>query len=435
MSIKNFHHNSRILFVATYPPQQCGIATFTRDLASAVSGRTGEGQVNIAAVSETPWAHRYPAEVSLTIDRNDRTSFRSIADHINRSDYDAVCVQHEFGIFGGDEGGHLLDLLHTLRKPVVTTLHTVLSEPAEGYHRRLRQVADASDAVVVLTPRATHILRDVYGVSPHKVRVIPHGIPDVPYADTEPFKKNFGAEGRMVVMTFGLIGPSKGIEEMIEAMPAVVERNPHVLYMIVGATHPSIVSQEGEWYRRSLEQKVADLGLQNHVVFHNRYLSDAELRDYLCACDIYVTPYPNREQISSGTLAYATGMGKAVISTPYLYAQDLLAEGRGRFVDFRSPQSLSQAINEMIENDEEREAMRRKAHTFGRRMCWNQVAEDYLNLFNRLSGNQENGVRDVRHYTWSPTSGNGNGRIPAMPVNQYRFGTATAGYQLLPPNK
>lgn len=434
MSIQNLQHNSRLLFVATYPPQQCGIATFTRDLATAVTSRPGGGYADIAAVSETPWAHRYPSEVALTIERNERSSFRAMAEQINRSNYDAVCVQHEFGIFGGDEGGYLLDLLHGLRKPVVTTLHTVLSEPAEAYHRRLRQVADASDAVVVLTPKAIHILRDVYGVSPHKVRVIPHGIPDVPFTDTEPYKKNFGAEGRMVVMTFGLIGPSKGIEEMIDAMPSVVERNPNVLYMIVGATHPSIVASEGEWYRQSLERKVAELGMQDHVVFHNRYLSDTELRDYLCACDIYVTPYPNREQISSGTLAYATGMGKAVISTPYWYAQDLLAEGRGRLADFHSPASLASAINNLIEDDDERNAMRRRAHLFGRRMCWNHVADDYLHLFNQLSGNQENGVRDVRHYSWSPTSAGGS-RVPAVTAKPYRFGSASAGYQLLPPNK
>lgn len=429
--MRSFHHDQRLLFISTYPPQQCGIATFTRDLASAVAARLERGGVDIAAVSEEPAAYSYPDEVALAFNRNERMDFRAIADYVNFSDYDAVCVQHEFGIFGGEEGSYLLDLLGGLRKPVVTTFHTVLAGPAQGYHRRLRQVADASDAVVVLTPTATRLLHGIYGVSPRKVRVIPHGIPDVPFADPERYKRNFGVEGRMVVMTFGLIGPSKGIEEMIEAMPAVVERHPEVIYMIVGATHPGIIAREGEVYRRSLEQKVRELGVQDNVVFHNKYLSDDELRDYLNACDIYVTPYPNREQISSGTLAYATGMGKAVISTPYWYAQDLLADGRGRLVDFHSSSSLARAIIDLVKNDDERNAMRRRAFEFGRKMCWSQVAEDYLQLFGELRSERAAGMyRSTRR----PAMPARSGVVPVPPGRIYQV-DAMSAYQALPPGK
>ncbi len=424
-------HSQRSIFIATYPPQKCGIATFTHDLGNAVAGLSGRERVHIAAVSENPKAQSYPDEVAITFDRNDRRGFRAVADYINLSNYDVVCVQHEFGIFGGDEGGYLLDLLDALRKPVVTTLHTVLAHPSQPYHTRLREVVEASDAVVVLTPTATRLLSDIYHVPTKKVRVIPHGIPDSSYVDSEPYKAALGMQGRMVLMTFGLIGPSKGIEEMIEALPAIVQRHPEVLYMIVGATHPSVVSHQGESYRQSLERKVAELGLSDNVVFHNRYLSDAELCEYLNACDIYVTPYPNREQISSGTLAYATGMGKAVVSTSYWYAQDLLANGRGKLIDFRSAKALSDAINGLIENHEERETMRRKAYEYGRRMCWPQIAESYLKLFEDIRGGRqaEQYLKRVGVHGRSTLMASSQGRrlVQPEPVKAY--------YQSAPPNK
>jgi glycosyltransferase involved in cell wall biosynthesis len=377
--------HQRPLFLSTYTPEKCGIATFTRDLSEAVSAHLVENSIGIAAVSRDPKAHSYPPEVVVKLNKENRSGYMAVAEFINFSEYDALCVQHEFGIFGGNEGSHLLDLLRAARKPVVTTLHTVLAEPAAHYHERLRQVVDASDAVVVLTPRAMRILNDVYDVPADKVRVIPHGIPDVPFVETAPYKRRFGAEGRTVLMTFGLIGPSKGIEDMIDAMPAIVERNPDVLYIVVGATHPGVIAHQGEVYREMLERRVEELGLQHNVSFVNRYLTSEDLNNYLKACDIYVTPYPNREQISSGTLAYATGMGKAVVSTPYYYAEDLLADGRGRLADFRSPESLSSTINELIANDDERNAMRRRAYDFGRGMIWRAVGADYLQLFQEVA--------------------------------------------------
>jgi glycosyltransferase involved in cell wall biosynthesis len=380
-----YSRNQRSLFIATYPPQQCGIATFTHDLYKATAKHLDLESAGIIAVSENPCAYDYPSEVVLKFDRNSEKSYRAVAEYINFSNYDTVCIQHEFGIFGGDEGGYLLELLRALRKPVITTLHTVLAEPADNYLRRLQQVVDLSDAVVALTPKATEILRDVYGTSPRKVRVIQHGIPDLEFTDSAPYKEKLGARGRMVIMTFGLIGPSKGIEDMIDALPSIVERHPEVLYMIVGATHPGVIASQGEGYRHSLERKVADLGLQKNVLFVNRYLGDEELYEHLKACDIYVTPYPHKEQISSGTLAYATGLGKAVVSTSYWYAQDLLSGKRGMLVEPHSPGSLSRAINHLIEHDDERNAMRRRAFEFGRKMTWSNVAKEYLTLFEEVA--------------------------------------------------
>jgi glycosyltransferase involved in cell wall biosynthesis len=382
---RNHFRQHRPLFVSTYTPQKCGIATFTRDLAESVSAHLTESSVGIAAISEDPRGYDYPPEVVVKLKKQHRPSYSAVAEFLNFSEYDTVCVQHEFGIFGGNEGSYLLDLLRSVRKPVVTTLHTVLAQPADHYRERLCQVVEASDAVVVLTPRAMRILGDVYKVPVEKVRVIPHGIPDVPFVETPPYKRRFGAEGRTILMTFGLIGPSKGIEDMIEAMPAIVARNPDVLYIIVGATHPGVIMNEGEAYRERLERRVAELGLEGNIRFENRYLTNDDLNSYLKACDIYVTPYPTREQISSGTLAYATGMGKAVVSTPYYYAEDLLADGRGRFAEFRSPESLAATINDLIADNRGRHEMRRRAYEFGRRMVWRSVGQEYLRLFEEVA--------------------------------------------------
>lgn len=374
-------HGARIALISSYTPQQCGIATFSQDLTTNIAYQLGHRSVDVIAVSETPQAFAYPEEVAIRLPKWDRNAFLAAADFINASDVEAVCVQHEFGLFGGDEGGHILDLMRAVKKPVVTALHTVLAEPAEHYRRRTIELIEASKAVVGLTPRAVSLLCKVYKAPIEKIHLIPHGIPDLPFVNPERHKRRFGVEGRMVIMTFGLIGPSKGIEDMIEAMPAIVEANPSALYMIVGATHPGVKAQHGEAYRTSLQRRVAELGLEEHVVFYDKYLEKEELYEYLQACDIYVTPYPNKDQISSGTLAYAAGMGRAVVSTPYWYACDLLGEGRGRLVDFRSPSALATAINDLMGDDQERVAMGRRAHDYCRRMTWGNVASDYMKLF------------------------------------------------------
>jgi glycosyltransferase involved in cell wall biosynthesis len=373
------------LFLSSYPPQQCGIATFTQDLASAVRARAGSRSVSIAAVAPSPSDLEFPNDVAITIDRNDRESFRRAAEIVNGSHYDVVSVQHEFGLFGGPEGSYLLDLLHAVRKPIVTTLHTVLAEPSEQYRGALIDVVNASDAIVVLTPSATRLLHGVYGVRNSRICCIPHGIPDIPFVAPAKYQERLGFQGRTVLMTFGLLGPNKGIEDMIDALPEIVRRHPEVLYVIVGATHPGVRAHSGESYRDSLVRKVEQLHLTDHVIFHDRYLGNEELHEYLKACDIYVTPYPHREQISSGTLAYAVGMGKAVVSTKFIYAEDLLANGRGELVDIRSPKELARAINYLIENEEARYEMRWKAYQQGRKMIWPQVAVDYLRLIGELA--------------------------------------------------
>lgn len=372
------------LFVSSYPPQQCGIATFTEDLLQAVISSAGNENSGVMAVGEGIADMEFPPEVVYRIRKNDRGSYLAAAHRLNSSLFDVVCVQHEFGLFGGAEGSHLLDLLHAVRKPVVTTLHTVLANPTEQYRVRTIEVADASDIVVVLTPRAIELLHEVYGVPMDKIRYIPHGIPDLPYVDPARNKGQFGLEGRTVLMTFGLIGPSKGIDQMIDALPEIVKRHPDVLYMVVGATHPGVLEREGESYRRSLEAKVEALGIGDNVTFLNRYLTDDEVCEYLTVCDIYVTPYQNRDQISSGTLSYAAGMGRAVVSTSYWYALDLLGDGRGRLVDFNAPHELAEAIDTLIEYPVERRLLGLRAYDHCRRMTWDNVASDYTELFREI---------------------------------------------------
>ncbi len=374
----------RVAYISSYAPQQCGLATFTQDLAVATVDQVGPENVNVLAVSETPNAFLYPSEVALRIPRNSRNAFRAAADFINASGVDAVCVQHEFGLFGGEEGSHILDLMRAVRKPVVTALHTVLAEPEPAYRQRTIELIEASSAVVGLTPRAVSLLCKTYSAPIEKIHLIPHGIPDFTFANPELHKRRFGIEGRTVIMTFGLIGPSKGIEDMIEAMPAIVAAHPNVLYMIVGATHPGVKAHQGEEYRMRLQRRVKELGLEENVVFHDKYLERDELREYLQACDIYVTPYPNRDQISSGTLAYAAGMGRAVVATRYWYACDLLGDDRGRLVDFRSPSELSRAIIELAGDEEARLTMGRRAFEYCQRMTWGNVAADYVKLFEDL---------------------------------------------------
>jgi glycosyltransferase involved in cell wall biosynthesis len=402
----------RTLILSSYPPQQCGIATFTRDLASAMVQSAGRSSVGIGAVAADPSAFNYPQEVRLTIGRNDRSSFRAAAEYLNDSQYDVICVQHEFGLFGGDEGGYLLDLLHHLRKPVLTTLHTVHADPPEHYRRRLLDVVAASDAVVVLTPTAIRLLEDVYGASSARIEYIAHGIPDIPFVEPNDYKPRLSADGRIVLMTFGLLGPSKGIEDMIDALPDIVARHPDVVYMIVGATHPGVLAHAGESYRESLMRKIEEKGMADNVVFHNRYLNNEELYDYLRACDIYVTPYPNREQISSGTIAYAAGMGKAVVSTDFIYAEDLLANGRGLLVERRSPQALADAVNFMIENDAERNDMRWRAYQHGRKMIWRRIAGEYQRLASEL-------VRPLEVQTTLPSQPIVRGGIEKRLLAQY----------------
>lgn len=368
-------------FIGTYPPRECGIATFTHDLRQALCSLRVESQSCVIALTGTQERCSYPHEVIFEIKQRRLGDYRLAAEYINVSGVEVVNVQHEFGIFGGPHGGYLTEFLKGLRKPVVTTLHTVLSDPQPGYHDSLTRIAALSDNLVVLNSRAIPILKEVYGVPEEKIVLIHHGVPDVPFIDPNYHKDKFDVEGRLVILTFGLLGRNKGIEVMLEALPELARDHPEVVYIVLGATHPEVRRTEGEKYRLSLQQRVRELKVDDHVIFYDRYVELDELLEFIGACDIYVTPYQSKEQIVSGTLAYAVGMGKAVVSTPYLYAEELLADGRGVLVGFGNQSELSEAVSQLIKNRAERHRMRKRAYKFGRQMIWSEVGKRYLGLF------------------------------------------------------
>ena len=294
-----------------------------------------------------------------------------------------VCLQFEYGIFGGKAGSHILALLRGLRMPIVTTLHTILKNPNHDQRRVLEEVAALSDRLVVMSERGTEFLQDIYQVPQEKIDLIPHGIPDVPFVDPSFNKDLFGVEGKTVLLSFGLLSSNKGIETVISALPDIVARYPNVVYIIVGATHPHVIQQEGETYRLSLQWLAQQKGVASNVIFYNRFVSTEELVEFIGAADIYITPYLNEAQITSGTLAYTVGAGKAVISTPYWYAQEMLSDGRGVLVPFREPEALAEQVINLLNNEAERHAMRKRAYKFGRAMIWSEVAQRYMESFDR----------------------------------------------------
>jgi glycosyltransferase involved in cell wall biosynthesis len=371
----------RIAFLGNYSPRQCGIATFTTDLCEAVAAACPEANCFAVPVNDVPGGYDYPPRVRFEIDESDLASYRRAADFLNTNDVDVVCLQHEYGIFGGPAGSHIVTLLAELRMPVVTTLHTVLREPDRQQRRVLEKLAELSDRLVVMSRRGAEFLRDIYRVAPDKIDVIPHGIPDVPFVDPNFYKDRFGVEGKLVLLTFGLLSPNKGIEYVIDALPAIAARHPHVVYLILGATHPHVKRHQGESYRLSLQRRARSLGVDRHVLFFDRFVSLEELVEFIGAADVYVTPYLHEAQITSGTLAYAVGAGKAVVSTPYWHAQELLQEGRGVLVPFADASSLAERINDLLANDAERHAIRKRAYLYGRDMIWPRVAFRYLESF------------------------------------------------------
>lgn len=386
MTISENHpsYPHKIALIGNHLPRQCGIATFTTDLLAGLAEENPHSECWAVVMNDIPEGYRYPAQVRFEVNQRVLAEYRLAADFLNMNRVEVVCLQHEFGIFGGENGVHVLDLLGNLRMPVVTTLHTVLQSPSAGQLAVARRVAQLSDRLVVMSQRARGILREVYGVPEAKIVLIHHGIPDIPFVDPNYYKDQYGVEGRKVILTFGLLSPGKGIETMIDALPAVVARHPEVVYIVLGATHPQVKKEHGESYRLSLQRKARELGIGGHLIFHNRFVDLKELCEFLGAADIYVTPYLNQEQIVSGTLAYALGSGKATISTPYWYAQEMLAEGRGRLVPFKDSGALAEQVNDLLDNEVERHAMRKRAYTFCREMIWKEVARRYLELFSEV---------------------------------------------------
>jgi glycosyltransferase involved in cell wall biosynthesis len=375
----------RIAIVGNYLPRLCGIATFTADLCESLASQFPDTTCFAAAVNDREQGYDYPPRVRFELFQNDITTYRQAADYLNVNNVDLVCLQHEFGIFGGADGSYVLAMLRKLRMPVATTLHTIPNNPTPTQRKVLGEIAARSDRLVVMSKKGRDFLRTVYQTPVEKIDFIPHGIPDVPFTDTNYYKDIFGAEGKRILLTFGLLGKNKGIECVIRALPEVLEKFPDTIYMVVGTTHPNVVRQEGETYRESLQQLARDLGVEGNVIFHNRFVGLDELLEFIGAADIYVTPYLNRDQITSGTLAYAFGAGKAVISTPYWYAEELLEDGGGLLAPFASPDALAHAVLHLFEDDGAYHAIRKKAYLAGRKMIWSAVARDYMRTFRRAA--------------------------------------------------
>src|SRR5689334_260186 len=346
----------KIAFIGDHLPRKCGIATFTSDILSAVATAHPQSQCFCVSVNDIEGGYEYPEVVRFEIEEQDLSSYLRAADFLNISNVDIVCLQHEFGIFGGPAGGHILAFLRELRMPVVTTLHTVLREPRTDQRRVMQELISLSTRVVVMAERGRQMLQDIYEVPATKIDLIAHGIPDVGFVDPAYFKDQFGVEGKVVLLTFGLLSPNKGIEDVLNALPAIVSEFPDVVYIVLGATHPNEVREHGEAYRLGLEILARKNRVEKHVIFYNRYVDLENLKEFIGAADLYITPYLNEAQITSGTLAYTFGAGKAVISTPYWHAAELLADGRGVLVPFANAEAISQAVLELLRDDERREA-------------------------------------------------------------------------------
>ena len=373
----------QIAFLGDHLPRQCGIATFTSDICDAIATEFPECQCVVGAVNDRPEGYDYPARIRFEIDEKELDSYRRAADFLNVNNVEIILVQHEFGIYGGPAGSHLLALLRDVHMPVVTALHTVLREPNPDQQALMRQLDELSSRFIVMAERGKTFLQEIYGVAPEKVDVIPHGIPDIPFIDPSFNKDQFGVEGKTVLLTFGLLSPNKGIEHVIDALPSILQQHPNVVYIILGATHPNVIAREGESYRLRLERLAEDRGVASHVIFYNRFVTLEELKEFIGAADIYITPYLNESQITSGTLAYTFGAGKAVISTPYWHAQDLLADDRGILVPFANPNAIAEGVKRFLSDPVLMTATRKKAWKLGREMIWPVVAKLHMESFER----------------------------------------------------
>ena len=381
VSCSNASDIHKVAFLGDYLPRKCGIATFTTDLRCAVAAEFPAMQCLVVPVNDLAGGYDYPAEVRFEIAEQDLPSYLRAADFLNITDVDVVCVEHEFGIFGGPAGSHVLALLRELQMPIVTTLHTVLREPNAEQRRVMRELIRLSTRLVVMSERGREFLRDVYQAPADKIDLIPHGIPDMPFADPNYFKDEFGVAGKQVLLTFGLLSPNKGIEYALRALPDIIREFPNVVYIVLGQTHPNLLRDEGEAYRLSLERLAKDLGVQKHVVFFNRFVELEELMRFIGAADIYLTPYLTESQITSGTLAYAFGAGNAVVSTPYWHAAELLTAERGKLVPFRDAKAIAVAVVELLRDEPLRHSMRKNAYKLGRDMVWSRVAQLYAKSF------------------------------------------------------
>ncbi len=374
---------SRLAFIGNSLPRRCGIATFTTDLRHAISTSCADVETCIVAMTDHGNAYDYPSVVRLQVNDDRIEDYVHAADFLNAGRFEVVSLQHEFGIFGGEAGDHIMTLLSRLTMPIITTLHTVLSEPTPAQHGVLDRIVDASSRVVVMAEKGRELLRAVYRVPAEKIEVIPHGIPDFAFVEPDQAKAKFGFSGRAVILTFGLLSPNKGIEVMIDAMPSILKSRADAVYVVLGATHPKLVRHQGEAYRESLVARVRELGVEDHVVLLDQFVDQATLLGFISMCDVFVTPYLNEAQMTSGTLAYSFGLGKAVVSTPYRHARELLADGRGILVPFGDATAIGSEIAGLLTDDARRQAMRKRAYSSSRSMTWERTAERYLTAFER----------------------------------------------------
>ena len=375
---------TRIAVIGNYLPRQCGIATFTTDLCAAISAEYGTARLMALPVNDTEHGYDYPSRVRWSLAQDEVASYEEAAEFLNFNNIDMVCLQHEYGIFGGPAGSHILHLLRGLKMPLVTTLHTVLREPDPEQHRVMDEIAELSDRLIVMSQLSSQFLQEIFKVPGSKIDMVPHGVPDLPFLDPNFFKDRFGVEGKAVLLTFGLLSPNKGIENVIQALPQILAKHKNVVYMVAGATHPHILRREGDRYRASLQALAKEIGVEAQVIFHDRFVSPEEMAEFVGAADIYITPYRHEAQVVSGSLAYALGAGKAIISTPYWHAIELLDDRRGALVPFQNPDAIAQKTIELLDTPAIRHAMRKRAYQFAREMVWKRVAQGYMGSFARV---------------------------------------------------
>ena len=375
---------SRIAVIGNYLPRHCGIATFTTDLCAAISTECGSARLIALPVNDTEEGYDYPDRVRWSLAQDDVKSYQEAAEFLNFNNIDMVCLQHEYGIFGGPAGSHILHLLRGLKMPVITTLHTVLREPNPDQMLVMQEIAELSDRIVVMSQLSSQFLQEIFKVPGRKIDMVPHGVPDLPFLDPNFYKDRFGVEGKAVLLTFGLLSPNKGIENVIQALPQILSRHQNVVYIVAGATHPHILRREGDKYRASLRALAKEIGVESQVIFHNRFVSPEEMVEFIGAADIYITPYRHEAQVVSGTLAYALGAGKAIISTPYWHAIELLDGRRGALVPFQNPDAIAHKTIELLDTPAIRHAMRKRAYLFAREMVWKRVAQGYMESFSRV---------------------------------------------------
>jgi len=374
---------SRIAVIGNYLPRHCGIATFTTDLCGAISAEYGTTRLMALPVNDTELGYNYPERVRWTLAQDNVRSYQQAAEFLNFNNIDMVCLQHEYGIFGGPAGSHILDLLRGLKMPVVTTLHTVLREPNPDQMNVMSEITELSDRLIVMSQLSSQFLQEIFHVPASKIDMVPHGVPDLPFLDPNFYKDRFAVEGKAVLLTFGLLSPNKGIENVIQAMPQILAKHKNVAYIVAGATHPHILRREGDTYREYLQNLAKEVGVESRVIFHNRFVCPKEMVEFIGAADIYITPYRHEAQVVSGTLAYALGAGKAIISTPYWHAIELLDDNRGALVPFQDPSAIAQKTIELLDTPAIRHAMRKRAYKFSRGMVRQKVAQGYMESFSR----------------------------------------------------